>query len=55
MKEKGALQDTPFIIYKEFRLYFIPSNFILSKRNPIVFSLSETNVIFFSSGWNICN
>ena len=47
MKEKGALQDTPFhYVYKEFRLYFIPSNFILSKRNPIVFSLSETNVIF---------
>lgn len=46
-ERKGCLTRHPFhYVYKEFRLYFIPSNFILSKRNPIVFSLSETNVIF---------
>ena len=46
-ERKGCLTRYPFhYVYKEFRLYFIPSNFILSKRNPIVFSLSETNVIF---------
>lgn len=41
-ERKGCLTRHPFhYVYKEFRLYFI-----LSKRNPIVFSLSETNVIF---------
>ena len=36
-ERKGCLTRHPFhYVYKEFRLYFIPSNFILSKRNPIV-------------------
>lgn len=55
MKEKGALQDTPFIMYIK--------NFVFTLYLPILYYPNgiplyfhcQKQMLFLSSGWNICN